>query len=177
MRRAFLAVSIGLVLGITGCSDNENPASKDTSSTVIGASSEVSQTSQNVQASAEQAYLALVDDFFKDYLKLEPIYATFVGVNDYNDQFGGALTNEYLKTRHDLNTSYKARVEKIDRSILSPELQLSYDMFYYDRNVALVDETFPARFMPMNQFYSTVISMVQLGSGESAQPFNTVEDY
>ncbi|EDQ00119.1 DUF885 domain-containing protein [Shewanella benthica] len=172
MRRAFLAVSIGLLLGITGCSDNDNPASKDTSSTVIGVSSEVAQTSQN-----EQVYLALVDDFFKDYLKLEPIYATFVGVNDYNDQFGGDLTNEYLKTRHDLNTSYQARVEKIDRNALSTELQLSYDMFTYDRNVALIDEIYPARFMPMNQFHSTVISMVQLGSGESAQPFNTVEDY
>ncbi|SQH76128.1 conserved protein of unknown function [Shewanella benthica] len=172
MRRAFLAISIGLLLGITGCSDNDNPASKDTSSTVIGVSSEVAQTSQN-----EQAYLALVDDFFKDYLKLEPIYATFVGVNDYNDQFGGDLTNEYLKTRHDLNTSYQARVEKIDRNALSTELQLSYDMFTYDRNVALIDEIYPARFMPMNQFHSTVISMVQLGSGESAQPFNTVEDY
>ncbi|AQS37008.1 hypothetical protein Sps_01844 [Shewanella psychrophila] len=177
MRRAFLAVSIGLVLGITGCSDNDNPVSKDTGSTAISASSEVTQASQNNQTPVEQAYLALVDEFFKDYLKLEPIYATFVGVNDYNDQFGGDLTNEYLKARHDLNTSYLARVEKIDRSALSAELQLSYDMFAYDRNVALVDETFPSRFMPMNQFYSTVISMVQLGSGESAQPFNTVEDY
>lgn len=50
-------------------------------------------------------------------------------------------------------------------------------MFTYDRNVALADETFPNHFMPMNQFYSTVISMVQLGSGESAQPFQTVKDY
>ncbi|MEI6860512.1 MAG: DUF885 domain-containing protein, partial [Shewanella sp.] len=177
MKKASLAISIGLFLGIVGCSDNDSPVIKDTSSTAISTSSELSQTKQNKLAPVELAYLALVDEFFKDYLKLEPIYATFVGVNDYNDQFGGDLTNEYLKTRHDLNTRYLAKVEKIDKSALSPELQLSYDMFTYDRNVALVDETFPSRFMPMNQFYSTVISMVQLGSGESAQPFNTVEDY
>lgn len=174
MKRAILAISIGLVLGLTACSDNnenlENQASTAQTGQAVAASQVENQTEQ-------QAYLSLVDKFFKDYLKLEPIYATFVGVNDYNDQFGGDLTEAYLKARHDLNTDYLAKVKKIDRKALSPELQLSYDMFTYDRNIALVSETFPARFMPMNQFYSTVISMVQLGSGESAQPFNTVEDY
>ena len=177
MRRALLAVSIGLVLGVSGCSENNNSENTVTSNSVSTAVADPSQPSEKQTLSVEQAYLALVDDFFNDYLKLEPIYATFVGVNDYNDQFGGDLTEAYLKTRHDLNTSYLARVEKINRDALSPELQLSYDMFAYDRNIELVDETFPSRFMPMNQFYSTVISMVQLGSGESAQPFNTVEDY
>ncbi|RTR35926.1 DUF885 domain-containing protein [Shewanella canadensis] len=178
MKRALLTVSIGLVLGLTACSDSEKATGISVNSPVEIAQNNPAKAGQAIKNQAvEQAYLTLVDNFFKDYLKLEPIYATFVGVNDYNDQFGGDLTDEYLKARHEFNTSYLKRVEQIDRSQLSPDLQLSYDMFSYDRNVALVDETFPSRFMPMNQFYSTVISMVQLGSGESAQPFNTVEDY
>jgi uncharacterized protein (DUF885 family) len=100
-----------------------------------------------------------------------------VGVNDYNADFGGDLTEEYLKARHDFNTRYLALVRDIDAKQLPADLQLSYDLFVYDRNMALVDETFPSRFMPISQFYSTVITMVQLGSGESAQPFNTVQDY
>ncbi|MEZ9820850.1 DUF885 family protein [Shewanella sp. 10N.286.45.A1] len=169
MKKAIVALSISMALAMTGCGDKSNSQLNevDTGKTPV-----VSQ-----ERTVEQAYLLLVDKFFKEQLELEPIYATFVGVNDFNDQFGDGLSDAYLTKRHNLNKRYLAEVKKLDRSQLSADLRLSYDMFSYNRNVALTDETFPNHFMPMNQFYSTVISMVQLGSGESAQPFKTVEDY
>ncbi|MCL1059796.1 DUF885 family protein [Shewanella gelidimarina] len=169
MKKAIVALSISMVLGMTGCGDKANTQLNESD---VGTSTQLSQ-----QQTVEQTYLLLVDNYFKEYLALEPIYATFVGVNDYNDKFGDGLSDEYLTQRHNLNKRYLSDVKKIDRSKLSNDLKLSYDMFTYDRNVAMADETFPNHFMPMNQFYSTVISMVQLGSGESAQPFQTVEDY
>lgn len=178
MNKMLLALSIGLAVSLIACSDSE----KNKNELMVTAVN----TEQKIDLKASitlgiqgenEAYLTLVDQFFKDQLTLYPIYATFVGVNGYNDQFGGDLTDEYLKSRHDLNTGYLKQVRDIDRSKLSAALQLSYDMFTYDRNVALVDEIFPERFMPMDQFNSTVFSMLQLGSGESAQPFNTVKDY
>ena len=168
MNKSVLAITVAMSLALVGCSDAQNSS--------INTETAKETAVASVQT-AEQSYLALVDGYFNETLKLEPIYATFVGVNDYNDQFGGSLSEEYLKARHDLNTRYLKEVKAIDRSKLPASLQLSYDMFTYDRNVALVSETFPEHFMPMNQFYSTVISMVQLGSGESAQPFQTVKDY
>lgn len=170
MKLGLLAGSIALILTLQGCSKPEVTAVQENSSANMTAVQGETQT-------AEQRYLALVDAYFKDYLKLEPIYATFVGVNDYNADFGGDLTEDYLKARHDLNTHYLAQVRAIDPKQLPADLQLSYDLFVYDRDMALVDETFPSRFMPISQFYSTVITMVQLGSGESAQPFKTVQDY
>ncbi|MCG9714353.1 DUF885 domain-containing protein [Shewanella insulae] len=172
MNKTLLALTISALVAMVGCSDKETSASQVNNS----APATEQAVAPQVQ-SAEQEYLALVDRYFKDMLKLEPMYATFVGVNDYNDQFGGDLTEEYLKARHELNSRYLKAVKGIDRSALPEPLQLSYDMFSYDRDMALVSETFPSYFMPMNQFYSTVITMVQLGSGESAQPFNTVKDY
>ncbi|MCL1148030.1 DUF885 family protein [Shewanella sp. 10N.261.52.F9] len=172
MRKAVLALSIGAIIGLTACGDNETQQAAQKVQ-----ASETSQTQVGQKLSAEETYLALVDNYFNDKLKLEPIYATYVGVNDYNDQFGDGLSDAYLKQRHDLNTRYLKEVKNINRDQLPDALKLSYDMFTYDRNVALADETFPNHFMPMNQFYSTVISMVQLGSGESAQPFKTVDDY
>lgn len=170
MKLGLLAGSIALIFTLQGCSKPEVTAVQENSSANTTAVQGETQT-------AEQRYLALVDAYFKDYLKLEPIYATFVGVNDYNADFGGDLTEDYLKARHDLNTHYLAQVRAIDPKQLPADLQLSYDLFVYDRDMALVDETFPSRFMPISQFYSTVITMVQLGSGESAQPFKTVQDY
>ncbi|MGL4712283.1 MAG: DUF885 domain-containing protein, partial [Shewanella sp.] len=170
MKLGLLAGSIALIFTLQGCSKPEVTAVQENSSANAVADSGKPQT-------AEQRYLALVDAYFKDYLKLEPIYATFVGVNEHNADFGGELTEDYLKARHELNTGYLAQVRAIDPKQLPADLQLSYDLFVYDRDMALVDETFPARFIPISQFYSTVITMVQLGSGESAQPFNTVQDY
>lgn len=170
MKLGLLAGSIALIFALQGCSKPEATAVQENSQSNAVAEQGETQT-------AEQRYLSLVDAYFKDYLKLEPIYATFVGVNDYNADFGGDLTEDYLKARHDLNTHYLAQVRAIDPKQLPADLQLSYDLFVYDRDMALVDETFPSRFMPISQFYSTVITMVQLGSGESAQPFNTVDDY
>ncbi|QYK02655.1 DUF885 domain-containing protein [Shewanella psychrotolerans] len=168
MNKSVLAITVAMSLALVGCSDAQNSS--------INTETAKETAVASVQT-AEQTYLELVDRYFKETLALEPIYATFVGVNDYNDKFGGSLTEEYLKARHDLNTRYLKEIKAIDRAKLPTALQLSYDMFRYDRNVALVSETFPEHFMPMNQFYSTVISMVQLGSGESAQPFKTVKDY
>lgn len=170
MKLGLLAGSIALIFALQGCSKPEATAVQENSQSNAVAEQGETQT-------AEQRYLSLVNAYFKDYLKLEPIYATFVGVNDYNADFGGDLTEDYLKARHDLNTHYLAQMRAIDPKQLPVDLQLSYDLFVYDRDMALVDETFPSRFMPISQFYSTVITMVQLGSGESAQPFNTVDDY
>ncbi|WP_095498500.1 DUF885 domain-containing protein [Paraferrimonas haliotis] len=136
-----------------------------------------STSSQVAKVTANEAYLALADDYFNHDLALNPISATYVGINDYNDQFGDQLTDKWLKQRHQLNKGFLAKAKKIDRSQLSQQLQLSYDMFVYNRNLDLVEETFPARMIPFNQFYSPLFSMAQLGSGGSFQPFETVEDY
>lgn len=169
MNKTLLALTVSLLLATQGCSDN---------STVTSVSKTTSEPSAAVMPqSVSEQYLAMVDNFFNDQLKLEPIYATFVGVNDYNDQFGGALTDEYLKARHELNSQYFSQAKTIDVDKLPASLKLSYDMFIYDRNMELIGETYPEYFLPINQFYSTVFTMIQLGSGESAQPFKTVKDY
>lgn len=165
--KSALSIAVALMLG--GCGD----AAQNKPSTQAPAAAVEAPAVQ----SAEQAYQALVDQYFKDYLALNPIMATYVGVSDYNDEFGDYLSDEYLKQRHDFNKGYLEKLKQIDRDALPPSLQLSYDLFEYDRNIALVGETFPERFIPMNQFYSVVITMIQLGSGESAQPFASVQDY
>ncbi|MGL5393963.1 MAG: DUF885 domain-containing protein, partial [Shewanella sp.] len=78
MKLSLLAGTLALALALQGCSKPEtNVVAQD------GSTSAAAQAQAETQT-AESRYLALVDAYFKDYLKLEPIYATFVGVNDYN---------------------------------------------------------------------------------------------
>jgi uncharacterized protein (DUF885 family) len=167
MKKAVIALTIASLFNVQACS--KAPENNPTSA------AESSQTQAETSSSAQ--YQALAENFFNEFLALEPIYATFVGVNDHNDEFGGDLTEAYLKARHELNTRYLAKAMDIDVATLPDDLKLSHDMFVYDRKIELVSETFPERFIPINQFYSNLITMIQLGSGESAQPFATVEDY
>ncbi|GAA5194839.1 DUF885 domain-containing protein [Ferrimonas gelatinilytica] len=120
---------------------------------------------------------AVAEAYFDDYIELNPIYGTYVGRPQYNDQFGNDLTDAYLKARHEMNRQYLAEVATLPEGALSESQRLSRDVLRYELEMALVDETYPSRFLPINQFYSPVITLVQLGSGEGAQPFNTVEDY
>lgn len=171
MNKNILAVAIAAVVALSACND------KDITNNVSNKNTSITEAPESATQSEAERYNQMADSYFKDLLALEPIYATYVGVNDYNDQFGGSLTPAYLKQRHELNSRYLKQAKSIDVEQLPENLALSFDMFIYDRHMDLVAESYPEYLMPMNQFYSTVISMIQLGSGESAQPFKTEEDY
>ena len=65
----------------------------------------------------------------------------------------------------------------LEMNPLSYQDQLSYDIFRIGREQSLEGNQFPGYLQPVNQFYNPMNFFVQLGSGSSAQPFNTVEDY
>ncbi|MGL4475681.1 MAG: DUF885 domain-containing protein [Shewanella sp.] len=171
MKQKKTLAGIILAFGLLGCDDG-----------VVTGALNVSQPSavdtvKLAEVNAEQAYQKLTADYFAKLLALEPIFATYVGVNDYNHVFTDGLSDEYLTKRHQLNTDFLAQVKAIDAAALSAQSQLSRSIFIYEREQALVSETFPERFMPLNQFDSQLFLLMQLGSGESAQPFATLADY
>ncbi|MGB6135649.1 MAG: DUF885 domain-containing protein, partial [Shewanella sp.] len=69
MNKTLLALSVSLLLATQGCSDNAK-----TSEVVNSTPASVDQA---VEQTASEKYLAMVDAFFNEQLKLEPIYATF----------------------------------------------------------------------------------------------------
>ncbi len=171
MKQKKTLAGIILAFGLLGCDDG-----------VVTGALNVSQSSavdavKSAEVNAEQAYQKLTADYFAKLLALEPIFATYVGVNDYNHVFTDGLSDEYLTKRHQLNTDFLSQVKAIDAAALSAQSQLSRSIFIYEREQALVSETFPERFMPLNQFDSQLFLLMQLGSGESAQPFATLADY
>ncbi|MBY5921149.1 DUF885 domain-containing protein [Ferrimonas balearica] len=166
MKTTLSALAVVTALGLVGCSPASAPSEETKPS-----------ESQVAAVSVSEQYQALAEQYFQDLIALNPVMATYVGEHRYNDQLANNLADDYLKARHELNTRYLKRLMALDWDQLNDEDRLSAQVLRYELEMALVDETYPSRFLPMNQFYSRVISFVQLGSGESAQPFNTVEDY
>ena len=60
---------------------------------------------------------------------------------------------------------------------LQGQALLSYEIFVRDARNSLEGTQFPGWMQPLNQFYNFASTAVQLGSGTSAQPFKTVDDY
>jgi uncharacterized protein (DUF885 family) len=119
----------------------------------------------------------LFADFWQEYLALNPIEATYVGDPRYNDQMPNFLAPEEIARQHAFQQQWLDRISALDTSGLSPQDQLSVEIFKHDRREALEGDEFPGELIPINQFYNIAGLLAQLGSGTSAQPFATVQDY
>ncbi len=124
---------------------------------------------------------ALFDEYRAANFELNPIEAMFEGDYRFNDRFGDGLSEQYLTDSLALEQEYLDKLRAIGRRQLNGQDKLSYDIFEYDRLMSV--EYFRdgnARLdtlLPVTQMFSTPSFVALLGTGTSAQPFNTVEDY
>lgn len=124
-----------------------------------------------------EALAAILDDFFEESLELNPLAATSIGDDRYNDRLAVSISAEYRERSLAMEQRYLDRLLELDRDGLNDQEQLSYDLFRQQREWAIEGAAFPAHLQPINQFRSFMNSFVQLGSGKSLHPFETVKDY
>jgi len=138
---------------------------------------EAEPASTEASLAVNQDLRRIFDEYFEARLVLNPLFATYIGDNRYNDRYTNNISPAWRAAARALEQEALARIEAIDPSGLRGQDLLSYEIFKTDRGIALEDLDFPSHLMPMNQFYSAPTSFVQLGSGTGVQPFRTVEDY
>jgi uncharacterized protein (DUF885 family) len=126
---------------------------------------------------ARQQLDALFEQYFEDNLRMNPVTATFIGDHRYDDQLPNFIGPEYRAAARTMNERYLARIRALDPATLSPADRISYDIFLYEREREARGERFPSHLLPVNQAGSLLTLMPVLGSGDSAQPFATVEDH
>lgn len=166
------AISISLAIVLAGCG-------APTSSTDGSASSTASATSTAAQPATDKAakLTQVYADYWEAYLQLHPLMATFQGDPRYNDKLPDMLSADYRKKQHDFTTHWLQKVQDIGSEGLSGHALISYEIFVREAKQQLESEQFPGWMQPINQFYNLAGTVVQLGSGMSAQPFKTVDDY
>jgi uncharacterized protein (DUF885 family) len=129
-------------------------------------------------ATAESRKLAdLVDAYFEEQLKLNPLLATSIGDPRYNDRFEVTISPEWRARDEKLERDYLERIKSIDPARLSGQDALTYEIFKSAREREIEGFRFPGHLIPVNQFYSVPNSFAQLGSGNGLHPFKTVKDY
>jgi len=142
---------------------------------------QVVETSETpVTSSSSEAVVQLnelYEEYFERNLELNPLRATFIGDNRWNDRFPNTLGPQHRAAQKALWEEYLDRVDAFDASKLAGQDLLNYEMFTYNLKINLEGQEIPTYLMPINQFRNPANFFVQMGSGSSVQPFNTVQDY
>lgn len=120
---------------------------------------------------------SLFKSYYEDYLRMNPLLATSIGDPRYNDQLPNSITESHRRMVRDFYTRYRTQLLTFDRSTLSENEQLSYDILLHQCDINLAGFEFNDDLMPMNQLRSLPTNMAQLASGTGNQPFKTVKDY
>jgi uncharacterized protein (DUF885 family) len=125
-------------------------------------------------ASTETATLnKLIDEEWQWQLRDDPESATYNGERGHDDRLTDRSVLAYQRRRAH-NRETLQRVEAIDRTKLSADDQLNYDLFLLQAKMAVEGDRFPYELVPLNQM-DGLYSLL----GELAQkiPRDTVKDH
>src|SRR4029078_10219685 len=128
-------------------------------------------------ASKAQQLDKMYGEFWEESLRRNPIQATYVGDNRFNDLLPNFFSPQYRDESIAFDHKWLARFQAIDPNDLDGQARLSYDVMLRNINLDLESYQFRTDYMPLSQFFNVAGMFAQLGSGTSAQPFATVKDY
>lgn len=130
-----------------------------------------------ISCNSNNTFNQMLDDYYEDGLKLNPMAATVAGDNRYNNSFPNTLSDEY---QAELKAYYSSYLEKLTQFIdedLTENQKMSKAVLRWNCDINLKRLTFKEDFFPIDQMWSVNLRIGQFASGASAQPFKTVEDY
>ncbi|TMO60003.1 DUF885 domain-containing protein [Pseudoalteromonas aurantia] len=135
------------------------------------------QNNTSEQLSANEQMKAIAQNYFDDMIALNPVNGTFVGYTQYNDEFQAPSTPASRSKYVTLVKGYQSKLRAIDKTTLTGQSLISYNILARDLAFSLVGTQFPSYLIPINQMFGAHNTFASLGSGASAQPFNSAEDY
>ena len=155
--KTLAAALLAVTLVLTSCGDSQDPAA----------------TGEDASA----ALAALLDEHFERNLELNPLFATSIGDDRYNDRLANSIGLDHRQAIRELNQDVLQRLAAIERDHLPYQDQLSYDMFKLLREQSLEGQQYPSHLQPVSQYYMYTSGFARLGSGSGLHPFKTVKNY
>ncbi|MBB1434429.1 DUF885 domain-containing protein [Pseudoalteromonas sp. SG43-6] len=133
-------------------------------------------TSETASATTQQLN-SLVEQYFVDSLQFSPLDATYIGYNQYNNQFTAPITEQNRAQQLALYKDYQQRLAAIDQQQLTGQALLSYEILARDLALTIEGFQFPSYLLPINQMSGAHNTFAGFGSAQSAQPFASYQDY
>jgi len=129
-------------------------------------------------SSDSEKLIALTDHYLLETLPRSPINAMFYGDNKYNHLWPNNIAPEFILENKVIEQKYLTILNNLGKLKLNEQGEYTYSIFKEKLKTNIKGSHYPAEFLPLNQFIFSPHNMfIQLGSGLSAQPFNTVQDF
>ena len=123
------------------------------------------------------SFAQLLDDYYEDGLKLNPLSATMAGDNRFNDQFPNILDDDFKADVKAHFNKYKTALSRLDDATLNESERMSKAILAWECDINLEGLNHNSDLTPIDQMWSLNLVVGQLASGSSAQPFTSVKDY
>lgn len=129
-------------------------------------------------AIAENKKFALMcEQYYQDGLKLNPLAATYIGDERYNDLLANDGSQAFIEAYKSYNLRYLDSLKVYNRAELNANDKLSYDDLKDQLDMSNEGFKYHSEYLPFNQMFALPLTIGQLGSGTGAQPFKTIENY
>lgn len=135
------------------------------------------QVSEEEGNDTSAAFEKMLDNYYEEDLKLNPLKATMAGDNRYNNSFPNSLSDEHQSALKAYFSKYLEEAKAFKNEDLTDSEQLSKAILIWECEINLARLTYREDLRPIDQMWSVNLMVGQLASGASAQPFKTVEDY
>jgi len=148
--------------------------------TLIGCTAETRHTAPqgNRQSAIESQQLRqMLEDYFEEFLKLAPLFATSIGDHRYDDQLAIVISEEQRGRRRALYRNYQNRLAAIPRERLEADDQLILAVFERTLRRNLEALQFNQHLQPVRQLSSMAVDFPVIGSGTGLHLFKSVTDY
>lgn len=119
----------------------------------------------------------LFEAYYQESLQQDAVSATFTGDHRYDDLLANDGAAPYLQQKHQFDKKYLGLLSGYNRKSLNTADRISFDVLKEILEMDLERMKYHPEYLPINQFSSLPLLMGQLGSGKSAQPFETAKDY
>ncbi|GIW99961.1 MAG: hypothetical protein KatS3mg111_3294 [Pirellulaceae bacterium] len=126
---------------------------------------------------ADDALDRLFAEYHQDYLILFPLEATNFGDHRYDDQLPIDIGADHRQRVRQFYEQTLSRLQQIDLTEATPLNRLMAEVLRYELQMRLEELSLRSHRIPMHQFHSLPLTIAQMGSGSSSQPFRSVQDY
>ncbi len=119
----------------------------------------------------------LFDDYYEGRMELFPLEATQNGDDRYNDRMPVDFSDAYRDSLRHFYTRCQDRLRLFNAAGLDEADRLSCSILAWELRSRLDGLNFHSNYIPFNQFFGLPLTLGQMGSGESFQPFRNRKDH
>lgn len=129
------------------------------------------------EAPMKKTFNEFLDTYYEERLKFFPMEATQIGDNRYNNLLPIDIGEGFRNELKDFYIRQLSGLGDFQRDSLSVQEQVSYDIFKREMDTGIQSLSFNDHLMPVHQFWGMTLTIPQIASGKSYQPFKTAKDY